>query len=708
MILDPRHYRLDDLLRRPYTKDTPFGSSGDCVWATSPQGWGFSNGVQYIHAGKEIAPFAFRIFADEAEILWQDALYRPSHVSLHALDAPSGLQITEDKFITQNDVVVSVLHLRNAGEFSVDLDIRRTWGIQDGEHELRKNVLVWVKRIGPPPDDLRQSLGPGARATIVFAVAFAPTEAEAEKRALFWTNHNDPVRAQSAAYQAWFDKNVPLFECSDPWLTKLWLHRWYLVKKNHSNPRAGLTKQDTFSEGRWKSEWYSASITYGAGHVLRELRWLRDPKYARNYFQGFADNQRHDGLFRSWYVDGIARPNADEGKYTDWITAALWDAHLVKPLPQHVLRNVAPVLARNVAYWQTHEQTGRGLLTVDSHWWTGMEWQPSFFTKADYQLGDDKSGNDMQNPVERLDLTAYQFANARALSQVWRELENDEAAEEAERIAEHIKAGVLKWQWDEESGLFYDVLPETGERIVSAPTIAAFYPFYAGLPNQEQARAWAHLLNPSEFWTPFPPASTSQTSPAYSQDKTMRGKPLTLCAWNGPTWPHANSLVISGLAQSLRQFGESAHPGGTRTSLFALVNSFGRAQFEDNDFARPHTGEYYSGETGQWLTGERDYLHSTWADLILTALLGIVPRNDDVLEIHPLLPSIENGGWAYFCVQDVIYRNRLLTLVWDDPAHPEDAFNDGDKGFTIYVSGKRLHHQSDLAPLTVDLPDVED
>jgi hypothetical protein len=30
-------------------------------------------------------------------------------------------------------------------------------------------------------------------------------------------------------------------------------------------------------------------------------------------------------LFRSFYVDGIARPNTDEGKYTDWITAAVLD-----------------------------------------------------------------------------------------------------------------------------------------------------------------------------------------------------------------------------------------------------------------------------------------------------------------------------------------------------------------------------------------------
>ncbi len=706
MILDPRQFRLDDLLRRPYTPTTPFGSSGDCLWATSPQGWGFRQGVHWVHKTGEngLTPFTLRLFVDGDEVAPADALYRPSHVTLHGLHANSGLQITEDKFLTQDDVAVSVLSLRNPADGGVSLDVDLKWGVPGGEHHFRPDLPVFVAREGPAGDNLRQMVPAGSRQTLVFAVAFAPTVEEARKRAAKWARAVNPVREQQEAYQAWFDANVPRFDCSDPWLTKLWYHRWYLVKKNHGNPRIGLTLEDTFSEGRWNSDWYSATITYGAGHVLRETRWLRDPKFARNYFKGFARSQREDGLFRSFYVDGVARPDTDQGKYTEWITAAVLDVHRVHPDPDF-LRDALPALEKNVAYWQTHEWDGDGLLVVDDHWWTGMEWQPSFFYKAGYRLGERRDGRDVQNPVKRLDLTSYQYANVRALARIERALGHAGAAEAADALADKIKAAALAKMWDADTGFFYDLLPATDEKIKTAKTIAAFYPFYVGLPDAAQAGAFFHLTNPAEFWTPHPAASTAVDSPAYAQEKEMMGRPVTGCYWNGPTWPHANALVASGLARSLREHGEEMHPLGAKAALFDLVTSFGRAQFEDGDFARPHTGEFYRGDTAAWLTPERDYLHSTWADLVITALVGLTPRDDDTLEIHPLLPGSSEGGWSHFCLDDVPYHGRLLTLVWDDPAQLEDAYHDGDKGFTVYVDGRRFHHQTDLSPFALPLPD---
>src|SRR5258708_209693 len=42
-------FAIDKILARPYDSDVPFGASGDRVWATSPQGWGFHDGVQLIY-----------------------------------------------------------------------------------------------------------------------------------------------------------------------------------------------------------------------------------------------------------------------------------------------------------------------------------------------------------------------------------------------------------------------------------------------------------------------------------------------------------------------------------------------------------------------------------------------------------------------------------------------------------------------------------
>ena len=705
MLLDPRHYRLDELLRRPYTPLTPFGSTGECLWATSPQGWGFREGVHWVHKTGErgLAPFTLDILADGEPVEVGDAIYRPSYVTLHGRHEATGLQVTEDKFITKDDVVVSVVSLRNPGEYTADVTIDFSWGVPAGEQEFRSGIPVYVHRHAPPGDDLHLKLPPDGRRTLIFAVAFSTADAgDAARRARYWATDETAVLHHAEAYQEWFDRHVPRFDCSDPWLTKMWYHRWYVVKKNHSRPRAGLMQEDTFAEGRWDSTWYTATITYGAGHALREARWLRDPEYARNYFRGFARSQREDGLYRSFYVDGIARPDADEGKYTDWITAAVYDLHLVHP-DRNFLAEALPALEKNVRYWQGHSWENDGLLVVDDHWWTGMEWQPSFFYKADYRLGERRDGRDVQNPVKRLDLTSYQYANVRALAAVQRLLGNETAARRHDTLAEEIRAAVRAKMWDDETGFFYDVLTGTDEKIKTAKTVAAFYPFYAGMPAEAgtAARAWAHLTDPAEFWTPYPPASTAADSPAYDQEMRMRDKPVTSCYWNGPTWPHANSLVISGLARSLREHGEWE---GGRKTLLDLVNSFARAQYEDGDYQRPHTGEFYRGDTARWLTRERDYHHSTWADLIVSALIGLTPREDDVVEVHPLMPPASEGGWTHFCLEDVPYHGRLLTLVWDDPAQPEDVYNDGDRGFTVYADGKRLHHQEDLSPCAIPLP----
>ena len=90
--------------------------------------------------------------------------------------------------------------------------------------------------------------------------------------------------------------------------------------------------------------------------------------------------------------------------------------------------------------------------------------------------------------------------------------------------------------------------------------------------------------------------------------------------------------------------------------------SFTRAQYRDHDVTRPWTGEYYNGDTGDWKTEQRDYNHSTWIDPLITALIGIVPHADDVLEIDPLLPS---NAWTYWILDGQAYRGHDITILYD-------------------------------------------
>ena len=117
---------------------------------------------------------------------------------------------------------------------------------------------------------------------------------------------------------------------------------------------------------------------------------------------------------------------------------------------------------------------------------------------------------------------------------------------------------------------------------------------------------------------------------------------------------------------------------------------------------KPYVGEYLDERTGAWLKGDhprsRWYNHSTFADLLISGVVGLRPRDDDVVEVHPLLPP---GTWDWFCLDGVRYHGRMLTIMWD---------RDGTRygrgvGFSVLVGGERIAHAGGLRPVTGRLDD---
>ena len=172
--------------------------------------------------------------------------------------------------------------------------------------------------------------------------------------------------------------------------------------------------------------------------------------------------------------------------------------------------------------------------------------------------------------------------------------------------------------------------------------------------------------------------------------------------WNGPTWPHATSIAARALGETLRRTGERFV---TRAQLFDLLSSLTRAQyfgdFRNKDFAEPWIGEYYHGDLGYWKTSERDYFHSSYADLLITLLAGIVPGDDRELRLDPLLPP---GRWDRLLLSGVRYHGHDVTVAWDEP-DGSDAWGDGREGLDLWIDGELYASRPDLGPLTVPLAD---
>ncbi len=612
-----------------------------------------------------------------------------------APESRPGLRVTGDKWITADDVLVTRVTAVNISRRTLPLTVRmlsplsRTAGAYRGVQSVAGSRFFLAGRGAEGVSratEFERVLQPGESRTFTFAVAADPRSGESSGRAERVLRARDPLAEQVSAYNGWYDRNLAYFDCSDPRVRKMYYHRGYNLRKNSMDPRMGRLQHRAFAEGRWTSDWYANVISYGSAHQVRESRWLRDPSYSWGQLQTWTDNPRPDGIFPSH----VPLSGPLEGQYADWITASAWDAYLVHP-ERATLAGMADVLARNAEGWRkVYGWGGSPELVVDSHWWTGMEWQPSFFSSGGYHT--DRAS---EVPLRRVDLTAYNFGNARAAARIYRELGRSADAARLQRLADATRAGVLRDMWRPETRWFHslraaDFKPSPDREIVG------LYPFYFDLPPKGEGyeAAWKTALDPSQFWTTWPLASVARSCPAYSQTGWPIGHGGSICMWNGPSWPHANSIVLTAMANTLRHYGPSAV---TREKLWELFDSFTRAQYRNGDLRNPWTGEYYSGDTGQWKTAQRDYNHSTYLDPLIHDLLGLVARPDDVLEIDPLLPG---GTWDRYLLDGQAYRGHDVTLVYDGKG---GHYRPGFRGYAVYLDGKQLYHGARPAHLLYDM-----
>ena len=134
---------------------------------------------------------------------------------------------------------------------------------------------------------------------------------------------------------------------------------------------------------------------------------------------------------------------------------------------------------------------------------------------------------------------------------------------------------------------------------------------------------------------------------------------VQLCNWNGPVWPHAESLVAMAMANAIRNYDSK---DVTPEKVYELLDGFTRMHYEDKgEWKKPNLHEEGDAETGETL-GCPDYFHSTYNDLIITIVGGLVPRNDDTVELYPAAKV----PWDHFRLDRVPYKGKMLSIVWDD------------------------------------------
>ena len=115
---------------------------------------------------------------------------------------------------------------------------------------------------------------------------------------------------------------------------------------------------------------------------------------------------------------------------------------------------------------------------------------------------------------------------------------------------------------------------------------------------------------------------------------------------------------------------------------------------------QPYIGEYQDEKTGYWLKGDSPrslfYNHSSFCDLIINDLVGLKPMPNNMVKIQPLVPK---GQWDWFCLDQVTYHGKTLTVIWDKTGK---KYGKG-KGFQLFVNGKPVASAKKLSELMVKL-----
>jgi hypothetical protein len=83
--------------------------------------------------------------------------------------------------------------------------------------------------------------------------------------------------------------------------------------------------------------------------------------------------------------------------------------------------------------------------------------------------------------------------------------------------------------------------------------------------------------------------------------------------------------------------------------------------------------------------------------VVINGLIGVRPQADDTVEVSPLVPP---GKWDFFCPDNVLYRGRILSVIWDKTGRRYNK----SAGLTLLVDGKTVAHAVNLQRIKGNLP----
>ena len=222
---------------------------------------------------------------------------------------------------------------------------------------------------------------------------------------------------------------------------------------------------------------------------------------------------------------------------------------------------------------------------------------------------------------------------------------------------------------------FFETRKTAADTMANVREEVGFIPWYFNLPDVGYEAAWKKITDENGFFAPFGLTTAERNHPQF------RKHGCCSCEWDGAVWPYATAQTMTAMANLMNNYQQTVVNDST---YFRLMELFVESQYYRG---RPYVGEYLDEKTGYWLKGDQErsryYNHSTYNDLVITGLMGLRPRADHTIEVNPLIPE---NKWPWFCLDNVPYHGKLVTIMWDKDG---TKYKKG-KGLSVWVNGKKV------------------
>jgi hypothetical protein len=493
----------------------------------------------------------------------------------------------------------------------------------------------------------------------------------------FATDEHEATDQQPPDEWSWIAANVPLFDSSNKQFEEMYYFRWYAWEKHLVSTPRGFIITEWLPKPADPEGFYGA-LPDAAPFHLGEARWLRNPKIATDYARLWADPSSGARKYSFPWAESVRQ-----------VTLATGDRKLGSDL--------LDALIANYKAWDDHLDPA-----------IGMYWQIDTRDAMEKSIG----GDGYRTP-----LNSYMLADARAIAEFARDAHLPEIAGSYSAKSDSLEHLIETRLWNPKDEFYEDLSPaaDSGirkeKKFIDPGTVMEFagvreligyipWQYYSPAPNH--AVAWRQLFDPQGFAGKFGPTTAERRSPRFrfaSDDQ---------CTWNGPSWPYATTQTLLALAHLLD--GSTQNDIGTQ-QYYQLFSNYVLSQHIKLPSGRiiDWIDEDLDADTDEWIAkniliqkhkqvGRGNYYnHSGFADPLITGLVGLRPRADARVFIHPLLPA---GTWTYFAVDGLPYHGHILAIVYDETGKHYQR----GRGLTLFVDGQKAASRPTLGPLAADLP----